>query len=57
MTLALDEPDDNEATTQVNGIDVLISDDVKGYAKNSVVDYGNSPYGERFTINSGNSCC
>ena len=50
MGLALDEPDENEDTTQINGIDVLISDAVKPYADGSTLDYVNSPDGEGFII-------
>ena len=50
MGLALDEPNENEDTTQINGIDVLISDSVKALADNNTIDYVNSPYGEGFII-------
>jgi Fe-S cluster assembly iron-binding protein IscA len=48
--LALDEPDENEGTMQINGIDVLVSDAVKLFADGNTIDYVNSPYGEGFTI-------
>jgi Fe-S cluster assembly iron-binding protein IscA len=50
LGLALDEPNENEDTTQVNGIDVLISDAVKAFADRNTIDYVNSPYGEGFII-------
>lgn len=42
---------------QVNGLDVLISDKVKGFAEGSLVDYTKSSYGEGFTIRNANSGC
>jgi Fe-S cluster assembly iron-binding protein IscA len=50
LGLALDEPNENEDTIQVNGIDVLISDAVKPFADTNTIDYVNSPYGEGFII-------
>ena len=50
MGLALDEPNENEDTTQVNGIDVLISDAVKAFADGNTIDYVNLPDGEGFVI-------
>ena len=55
MGLALDEPNNNELPIQVNGLDVLISDKVKGFADGSLIDYINSPVGEGFTISNDNS--
>ena len=59
MGLALDEPNENEDTIQVNGIDVLISDEVKPTANVNKIDYIKSPHGEGFIIapKSGQSCC
>ena len=57
MGLALDEPEDNEMPTRVNGLDVLISEEVTGFADRSLVDYINSPYGEGFMINTGYKDC
>ena len=50
MGLALDEPKDKENTTQVNGIDILISDAIKPFADRNKIDYVNSPNGEGFII-------
>ena len=50
MGLALDEPNENEETTQVNGIDVLIADAVKAFTDGNTIDYVNLPDGEGFTI-------
>jgi len=48
--LALDEPNENEETTLINSIDVLLSDAVKTTIKKNTVDYVKSSYGEGFTI-------
>ena len=57
MGLALDEPNENEETTQINGIDVLISDAVKAFADRNTIDYVNSPDGEGFIIAPGYGYC
>jgi Fe-S cluster assembly iron-binding protein IscA len=49
--LALDELNENEATTHVNGLDVLISDMVKPYTDGNKIDYRQSIEGEGFVIN------
>jgi len=56
LGLALDEPKGNEETTEVNGIDVLISDEVKPFADGNTVDYVKSPGGEGFIIAPENGC-
>ena len=48
--LALDELKENEETTQVNGIEVLISDEVKPYSDGKTIDYIQSAQGEVFVI-------
>jgi hypothetical protein len=50
LGLALDEPKDKEITTQVEGLDFLIAEEVKPFADKSRVDYTSGPYGEGFTI-------
>jgi len=50
LGLALDEPNGNEETTHINGIDVLISDEVKPFADGNKIDYVKSPGGEGFVI-------
>lgn len=57
MGLALDGPDSDEKPIQVNGLDVLMSDKVKGLANGSLVDYVTEPHGEGFIISKGNSAC
>ena len=56
MGLALDEPNENEEITQVNGIDVLISDEVKIFTDGNTIDYVNSSDGEGFVI-TGHTYC
>ena len=43
----------------VNGVDVLIADEVKPFASGNVVDYIESPEGNGFIVRSesGESCC
>jgi len=55
--LALDEPNENEGTTQINGIDVLVSDGIRVFADGNTIDYVNSPGGEGFVITSGYRYC
>ncbi len=50
MGLALDEPKENEKATQVNGIDVLVSQDARKSADGLVIDYVNTPFGEGFDV-------
>ena len=50
MGLALDEPKENENTVNVNGIDVLIAEEVKPTASSNKIDYVKSPEGEGFII-------
>jgi Fe-S cluster assembly iron-binding protein IscA len=57
LGLVLDEPRENEVPTQVNGLDILISEEVRGVADKSLVDYTNTPYGDRFTISGGTAGC
>ena len=58
LGLALDELKENEETTQVNGIDLLISDKVKLYSDGNTIDYIQSTDGEGFVIdNPGHTGC
>jgi hypothetical protein len=57
LGLALDEPNAAEIPTQINGFDVLISDDVRYYANGSRVDYTSTPYDEGFVVNTGYAGC
>ena len=59
MGMALDEPQVDEKTVPVNGLDVLISDDVRPWADSNRIDYVRTPDGEGFIIEpqSGGQCC
>jgi len=58
LGLTLDEPNENEETTQFNGIDVLIADAIKAFADGNTIDYVNLPDREGFTITSaGHTSC
>ncbi len=50
LGLALDELKENEETNQVNGIDLLISDEAKLYTDGNTIDYIQSTDGEGFVI-------
>ena len=50
LGLALDELKENEETTQVNGIDLLISDEAKSHSVGSAIDYIQSADGDGFVI-------
>jgi Fe-S cluster assembly iron-binding protein IscA len=55
LGLALDEPNEKE-TIKADGIDILVTEDTRGYAESSLVDYTSSIYGEGFTIHTGYAC-
>jgi Fe-S cluster assembly iron-binding protein IscA len=59
LGLALDEPKENEDIIQVNGIKLLISDEVKPIANLNKIDYISSAHGEGFIIvpKSGQPAC
>jgi len=50
--LALEEPKENEKTIQVNGIDLLIIDELKPYTEHSTIDYVDMPGRSGLTIRS-----
>ncbi len=58
MGMALDEPSENEQAVEVDGIDILIADDVKPYASGNVLDWVET-YGDAgFTLQpESGSCC
>ena len=57
MGLALDEPEANEKTMTVNGIEVLVEKGLQGFAEGTFVDFISSPYGETFTVDTGLGDC
>jgi Fe-S cluster assembly iron-binding protein IscA len=59
LGLALDEPEENEKPVQINGLDVLISDEVKPFTDGNTLDYVKYPDGEGFVLtpeSGGNRC-
>ena len=50
MGLALDEPQENEKTNDINGIKILIAGDVLDQADGKTLDYVNTPNGDGFTV-------
>ena len=46
LGLALDEADPNEVATKVNGIDILVSDQVKKYAELTTINIFVNPPGK-----------
>lgn len=59
MGMALDEPLENEQPLQINGLNVLISDNVIPFTDGNTLDYVKYADGEGFIITpeSGASCC
>ena len=56
--MALDEPREGEQPFKVDGIDVLIGDDVKPYASGNVLDWVQAYGGEGFILQpESGSCC
>ena len=55
--MALDEPEENEKTVEINGLDVLIDDYVRPFTDGTKLDYVKRPGGEGFIMDSGSSCC
>ncbi len=56
--MALDEPQADEVAVLVNGINVLISEEIQSYADRSLVDYINGPYRQGFIVGlEGHSSC
>jgi Fe-S cluster assembly iron-binding protein IscA len=48
--MALDEPEKDEQTIEINGIDVLIADVVKPFTEGNTLDYVKYPDGEGFVL-------
>lgn len=57
--MALDEPGEDEQSIPVNGLDLLISDEVKPYVSGNVLDWAKGFMREGFVIRpeQGGSCC
>jgi Fe-S cluster assembly iron-binding protein IscA len=57
LGLALEEPNDQDERITVNGIEVSLEKRASAFAKDSVVDYRDSAWGQGFTIRPGNGGC
>ncbi len=53
MGMTLDEPQADETITSINGIDVIISEEIKRYVERTTIDYVSGPYREGFIISVG----
>ena len=57
MAMALDEPEKDEQSVSINGVDVLIADYAKPFVDGTTVDYIKEARGEGFVITGqGNAC-
>jgi len=56
MGLALDEPKANEKPVHVNGIDVLVEDEVGLLVDGATIDYVSQPWDEGFVIKGAGDC-
>jgi Fe-S cluster assembly iron-binding protein IscA len=55
--MALDEPEKDEQSVSINGVDVLIADYAKPFIDGTTVDYIKEARGEGFVITGqGNAC-
>lgn len=59
MGLALEEPNDQDESITVDGIEIRVEKRAAGFAAQSVVDYIDSAWGKGFTIRAaaGGDCC
>ncbi|MCX7884292.1 MAG: hypothetical protein N2448_04600 [Caloramator sp.] len=48
--MALDEPKDTDNVYEAEGIKVIFDKEMAGYTKGFVIDYRNSFFGKRFTV-------
>lgn len=49
--MTLDEPKENDNVYDVDGIKVLFDKELSGYTRGFEIDYRNSIFGKRFSIN------
>ena len=56
MGMALDEPEEDEQSINVNGIDVLISEPVLPHVNGTVIDYVKQSNEEGFVLKGKNNC-
>jgi Fe-S cluster assembly iron-binding protein IscA len=55
--LALDEPTANEVAIPINGVDVLISEELKRFVEEGTIDYKTEPWRKGFSIKTGGQSC
>ena len=55
--MALDEPEENEQSTEINGIDVLIAEGLERLVSGTKIDYIIEPEGEGFIMTGPNDSC
>ena len=53
MGLALDEPNDTEESVTINGLEILMNDQVAPYTAQQTVDYVDTRQGKGFLIRRG----
>ncbi|MBE9486638.1 MAG: hypothetical protein IMY82_05665 [Chloroflexi bacterium] len=58
MGLALEELKNEEQTFNINGVSLMIAEDVLPYTKENEIDYINNAYGQGFSIApTAGGCC
>ena len=57
MAMALDEPEKDEESININGIDVLLADYTKPFVDGTTVDYIKEDRGEGFVITGQDCAC
>jgi Fe-S cluster assembly iron-binding protein IscA len=57
LGLALDEPEADEKTIDIDGFNFLIDKEIGGFIEGAIVDFISSPHGEMFTVDNGVTGC
>jgi Fe-S cluster assembly iron-binding protein IscA len=57
LGMVLDEPRGEEKSIPVNGLDILIDEDIKDFADRATIDYLKTPYGEGFSVDMAGASC
>jgi Fe-S cluster assembly iron-binding protein IscA len=55
--VALDEPKQNEKSTSIDGVEILIDEAARPFFEGAKVDYGKSWFKEGFTVSSAGLSC
>jgi Fe-S cluster assembly iron-binding protein IscA len=55
--LALDEPEEDERSIEINGINVLVSEGLENLVDGTKIDYVVQPEGEGFVMTGRNNSC